>query len=126
MTQTLPIKDPNAAHPVPTAWRPLLAAVVHALVEGDFQLQTGVSGVDDVSLGTADHIRSYLEDYGATLIELPSATWDTSIAQWMGDYWDVLVDLWTVEDGPSDLVLKGEMRESGETIRFSIHMVYVP
>ncbi|MCA9624761.1 MAG: hypothetical protein KC731_37315 [Myxococcales bacterium] len=121
-----PVKDPDAAHPVATAWRPLLSEVVRALADGDLQLQRGIAGADAVSAETADHIRRYLRDYGATLTELPEAAWETSVAQWMGDCWDVIVDLWTKEEGPSDLVLAGQMRDVDGNSRFSIHMVYVP
>jgi hypothetical protein len=121
-----PVKDPDAAHPIPTAWRPLLSEVVRALAEGDLQLERVVSGVDSVSKDTADHIRSYLRDYGATLVELPAESWDTSVAQWLGDHWDVFVDLWTVDEGASDLVLHGRMRQSDGALRFAVHLVYVP
>jgi hypothetical protein len=87
---------------------------------------SSVAGVDAVSPKTADHIRRYLQSYGATLVELPEAAWETSVAQWMETHWDVLVDLWTAEEGPSDLVLAGEMRDTDDGPRFSIHLVYVP
>ena len=108
------------------AWRPLLSAVVHAFAEGDLQLQRGIAGVDPVSLETAEHIRRYLHDYDATLVELPDASWETSVAQWMGNHWDVLVDLWTMEQGASDLVMKGQMRIADGDPNFVIDMVYVP
>jgi hypothetical protein len=60
------------------------------------------------------------------LVDLPEATWQTSVAMWYGSFWDVLVDLWTAEEGRSDLVLHGRVTESDSGVRFSIHMVYVP
>lgn len=40
-----PVKDPIAAHPVASAWRPVLAAVVRAFVRDDFELAAGVPTV---------------------------------------------------------------------------------
>jgi hypothetical protein len=104
----------------------MLRAVVRSLVDGDYSLRKGVAGVEPVSLATAEHMRAYLVDYGATLVELPGETWKTSVAQWMGTRWDILVDLWTAEEGRSDLVLEGWVEETDAGPRLTIHMVYVP
>jgi hypothetical protein len=120
------VKDEDAEHPIASAWRPMLCEVVRAFVDGDYGLTKGVRGVDPVSAETAEHIRAYLADYGATLVELPEDTWQTSVAQWMGTQWDILVDLWTAEEGPSDLVLQGRVAETDAGPRLTIHMVYVP
>jgi hypothetical protein len=120
------IKDEDAEHPIAGAWRPMLCEVVRSFVEGDYGLNKGVSGVEPVSPATAEHIRAYVADYGATLVELPDDTWQTSVAQWMGTRWDILVDLWTAEEGRSDLVLEGWVAETDSGPRLTIHMVYVP
>jgi len=85
-----------------------------------------VAGVEPVSTDDAQHIRESIEGYGATLIELPDDAWRTSVAQWYGSHWDILVDLWTAEEGCSDLVLQGRVCESNGDISFRIHLVYVP
>ncbi|MFL6677323.1 MAG: TOTE conflict system archaeo-eukaryotic primase domain-containing protein [Burkholderiaceae bacterium] len=120
------VKDGDREHPIAGAWRPMLCEVVRCFVDGDYALSRGVDGVDPVSSETEEHIRAYVADYGATLVELPEETWRTSVAQWYGSFWDVLVDLWTAEEGRSDLVLQGRVTESEVGTRFSIHMVYVP
>ncbi len=120
------VKDLNEAHPVAAAWRPKLCEIVRRFVESDYGLSKAIQGVDPISSKTAQHIRDTVEDYGATLVELPETTWETSVAQWTGDFWDVLVDLWTAEEGQSDLVLQGRVTESEDGARFSIHLVYVP
>jgi len=104
----------------------MLCEVVRFFVEGDYGLTKGISGVEPVSAATAEHIRAYLADYGATLVDLPDDTWETSVAQWMGTRWDILVDLWTAEEGRSDLVLGGWVAETDAGPRLTIHMVYVP
>ena len=59
------------------------------------------------------------------LVELPDATWKSSVAQWMGTHWDVVVDLWT-DAGPSDLILSARVRETNDAFEIEIGSVYVP
>lgn len=120
------VRDPDAAHPIAGAWRPMLHEVVRCFVEGDYRLAQGVPGVEPVSPATAEQVRDYLADYGATLVELPDDTWQTSAAQWMETHWEILVDLWTSEEGRSDLVLEGKVVETSTGPRLTVHMVYVP
>jgi hypothetical protein len=65
-------------------------------------------------------------DYGETLVELPRETWESSVAQWMGAHWDVLVDLWTEGEGRRDLVLDARVHETESGFRFEVRLVYVP
>jgi len=122
----LAVKDLEAQHPIAGAWRPVLREVVRRFVAGDFGLAKSVPGVEPVSAKTVEQIVGYLADYGATLVDLPEDTWHTSVAQWMETHWDILVDLWTAEEGPSDLVLQGRVVETGAGPRLTIRMVYVP
>ena len=120
------VKDVDDAHPIAGSWRPMLRDVVRSFVAGDYGLETEVLGVEPVSAKTAEHIRSYIADYGATLVDLPPDTWQTSVAQWYGTHWNILVDLWTAQEGRSDLALAGKIVESDSGPRLTIHMVYVP
>ncbi len=120
------VKDESAAHPIATAWRQTFREIVKAFVAGDYALERAVSYVAPVTPRTADHARAYVADYGETLAELPEDAWKTSVAQWMSTHWDVLVDLWTVESGCSDMVLHARVLEVGESFRVEIYMVYVP
>jgi hypothetical protein len=122
-----PQKDLNDEHPVATAWRPTFEAVVSAFVLGDFELSAGVRGVRPISLPDAESIRQSISDYGpVTLVELPEEAWLSSVAQWMGYRWEVLVDLWTAEEGRSDLVLDAYVYEIDEAFQFELNAVYVP
>jgi hypothetical protein len=103
-----------------------LREVVSALAEGDYALRRGISSIVQVSARVADQIRAYLADFGETLVELPDETWRTSVSQWMGTYWEVLVDLWTAESGPSDLVLGVRVHEHEGGVRIEIDSVRVP
>ena len=124
--EVLAIKDESNERPIPTAWRPALRSIVSAFAKRDYSLSAGVSGVEPISPETAAHTQSYIEDYGATLVELPDETWESSVCIWTGSHWDALIDLWTQEEGRSDLVLGAHVAEGRPGFSFKIHMVYVP
>ena len=124
--QEPPVKDEDAAHPIARGWRQTLRDIVNALGEGDYALARGVQFVAPVPAATADQIRRYIADYGETLAELPDDTWKTSVSQWVGTHWDVLVDLWTIESGVSDMVLNTRVLEVDNAFRFEIVSVHVP
>ncbi len=124
--QVLAVKDETTERPIPTAWRRPLRQIVDAFVIGDFGLDKGIDGVEPVSTDTASHIRSYVEDYGATLVALPEETWNSSVCIWYGDYWKALVDLWTQEEGRSDLALHVQVTEAGSGFKIEVYLVYVP
>lgn len=97
-----------------------------AFVGDDYELEKKIPGVDAPSAETAAQMRSYVADYGESLVELPKETWNTSVATWTGSHWIVLVDLWTRESGRSDMVLDVEVLESGDGFTFKLHLIYVP
>lgn len=125
-SEVVAAKDDAIQQAVPTFWRPVLTAVVRAFVQGDYQLKAGVPGVEAISTETATHICDSIHSYGATLTDLPDESWDSSVCMWYGTHWDALVDLWTEEEGRSDLVLSVRVTESGDGLSFKVHMVYVP
>jgi len=120
------VKDAHAQHPIASAWRPTFRKIVSAFVEGDYRLERGIEAVEPVTEERVSQIRQYIAKYGEKLVELPDETWTTSVAQWMGTHWEVLVDLWTKGEGRSDLVLDARVYESKEGYRFEVHAVYVP
>jgi hypothetical protein len=120
------LKDDEASHPIPGAWRSTLQLIVQAFVSGDYALSTPIAGVESVNDTTAAQISRYISDYGATLIDLPEATWSTSVAQWYGTHWEFVVDLWTKEEGRSDLVLSGRVTETDGAYTFNVYLVHVP
>jgi hypothetical protein len=122
----LAVKDTELEHPIPTVWRPVISRVVNALVRHDYQLNAGVPGVVPVSAETAEQIRACIQDYGAELVDLPQETWASSVCIWQGNRWDALIDLWSLSEGRSDLVLSLQVSEDQSCIEFTIYMVYVP
>lgn len=119
------VRDGSEQHAVATAWRPKLTEIVSALASGDFELRR-VDLVEPITAKQANQMRSYLQAYGETLVELPEQAWITSASQWMDGYWDILVDLWTRESGPSDLALSVRVREHQSGYYYEIRGLYVP
>ena len=74
----------------------------------------------------AQRIARNLESYGAHLKSLPEEAWETSACQWMGDIWDALIDLYTVEEGASDLALSVRVYEMAKGYEFDVQSVHVP
>jgi hypothetical protein len=126
MTDILVEKNEEEELPIPHVWRPIFKNIVKAFVNKDYNLSSGVNNVNPVSDKTAEQIREYIEDYGEELVELPEETWDTSVYICYGDYWKVLIDLFTKSEGLSDLVLDAEVREKDNNYVVDINLVYVP
>lgn len=123
MNETTIAKDGENEIAVPQAWRPKLAAIVDALIQGGEPLLPQVIRQDpDVWASAQDTIRAY----GAHLKRLPDESWNSSVCIWYGDFWDVLVDLYTEEEGRSDLVLQVHVYEVGDGYRYEVVLVYVP
>jgi hypothetical protein len=125
-SEVMPVKDEETERPIPSAWRSVIREIVSAFVRHDYHLGAGIPGVAQISDETATQIRNYIQDYGATLIDLPDETWNSSSCIWMGTRWDALIDLWTVSEGRSDLVLSLHVTEGDGGFLFHIYMVYVP
>jgi hypothetical protein len=121
-----PVKDAEAEHPVPSQWRPTLSRIVSQLAKGDYSPSLGLGPSVHLPKESAEHIKRYLEDFGETLTDLPDATWATSVASWQGWRWELIVDLWTLESGRSDLVLAANVYEEDANFRFEIYLIYVP
>ncbi|WP_411850310.1 hypothetical protein ACLB90_15565 [Stenotrophomonas sp. LGBM10] len=123
MNETFVAKDGEKEVSVPQAWRPTLTAIVDALIQGgEPSLPRVTLQSPDVWVSAQDNIRAY----GAQLRKLPEESWNSSVCIWYGDFWDVLVDLYTEEEGRSDLVLQAHVYEVGDGYRYEVVLVYVP
>lgn len=122
----LPVKD-ELQRPVAEVWRPVFHAIVRALAHNEYELIGEIDSVEPITDDQVAHIRGNIDSYGATLVELPDRTWENSCTMWMGgNSWEVLVDLWTAEEGRSDLCLGVDVRETDSGFRFKVRMVYTP
>lgn len=119
-------KDLNGQGPIPTAWRETLSSIVRAFRGGDYKLLIGISGVLAPTPRVSKSIEDNIKDYGAVLVDLPEVAWDTSVCQWMGGYWDALIDLFIAPETASDLVLSIRVRESDVGYVFEVLSVHVP
>ncbi|HEU4852916.1 MAG TPA: hypothetical protein VFT37_12255 [Telluria sp.] len=111
---------------IPSAWRETFSKIVEGLKQGDFNLVRQVPGVRPISPEDAARLARNIKCYGASVVSLPLETWETSTCQWMIGYWDALIDLYTVEEGASDLVLAVRVYEDGSNYQFEISSVHVP
>ncbi|MEU4389759.1 hypothetical protein [Kribbella sp. NPDC023855] len=125
--EVAPLKE-EAQTPVPHAWRDTLGAIVDSFIRGDARIGQDLENVEPISEDRSNACRDNIAAYGpVTLVQLPEATWNTSVAMWQGDHWDCLVDLWTTEEDRSDLILHVDVTEDPATaFRFHPYLVYVP
>jgi hypothetical protein len=119
-------KNAELQQPVPSIWREPLRAIVESLIAGDYVLSTTPICVLRLSAVKAQTLRNSITTYGATLISLPEKSWESSACQWMISYWDVLVDLYTLQEGQSDLSMAVRVREADGGFTFELQSVHVP
>jgi hypothetical protein len=119
-------KDSESEQPVPKVWRPALDLIVKSIASRDYSMLCTVPGIAPIDAKTIRQIEDYVEDYGAKLVALPEAAWETSVCIWMGGRWSVMVDLWTESEGRSDLVMKTSVYEREAGFTFEVDMVFVP
>lgn len=105
-----------------------MTEIVASLVRRDFRLAWNVPGVRSPTPWETRQLLQAVQDYGdVTLLPLPPETWTTSVCSWRGgDRWQCLIDLWTKEEGPSDLVMSVDVIERRDDFEYSVHLVYVP
>lgn len=120
------LKDAENECPIPTVWRSAFVNIVKALIKKDYRFESCPEHVSPISKETADQIEKYIENYGEELIELSEETWESSVCIWMESHWNVIVDLWTVNEGRSDLILGARVLESDDSYVVHVDMVYVP
>ena len=126
MTTILPTKDKNREHPIPHEWRATLTEIANCVVRDDYSSLQSLPFVAPPSAKDAKRIRGNVASYGETFAHLHEDTWQSSVSQRHGTYWELLIDLWTVESGRSDLVLFVHVFESSDGFRFEIDDVHVP
>ena len=119
------MSNESEQRPIPIAWRQTFREIVAAFAAADYGLVAGVPGVEPVSAEAATQIQRYINDYGATLVILPEETWESSVCIWSGGHWYALIDLWTQEEGPSDMVLHTQVTDN-PSLSVKVHLVYVP
>lgn len=124
----IPVQKLEDESPVPTEWRATIVELVACIASGTYKSKSAKlpKGVIPLKEETIKQVSNYLDDYGATLVNLPEETWESSIYAWQGKHWDLLIDLFTVEEGLSDMALSLMVRENSGLIEFEVYLLYVP
>ncbi len=113
---------------MPERWRPVLNSIIDRLVVRDYAglSRDGFLGFSSDPSDTS--IGHWIEEYPATLVKLPGEAWQYSshgpLASQPGFWW-VTVDLWTAEEGRSDLTMEATVRDDGTTITIQVDNVHV-
>jgi len=92
----------------------------------DFELSNFNSSVLLQSDDIAQLNRSNVLGYGCSLAPLSEEVWERSRYQWMDEYWEVVVDLCTKEEGVSDLALSCRVFPLENSFKYELGLVYVP
>ena len=113
-------------HPIPEGIRPRFRELVAAVVAGDFQLSNHkLDGVAPIDARLADFIAGQIDAYGAKLAPLSEEVWERSIYAWDGPNWRFLIDLTTIDEPVSDLVLHARLADDREGL-IEVWSVHVP
>lgn len=113
---------------VPDRWRPAIESIVDRLVAKDYAGLVRDGFVSYASDPTDSSIGTWIEDYPATLVALPAEAWRyAERGRWsnLPDAWWVVVDLWTAEEGRSDLSMEATVRERDGQVLVVIDNVHV-
>ncbi|MGD9956589.1 MAG: hypothetical protein AB7O74_16185 [Candidatus Nanopelagicales bacterium] len=114
--------------PVPERWHHAFADVVHRVIARDFDGLNRDGLLDPVHASRPSQIAHWIDRYPGTLVDLPEAAWataDCSPVQDRPGAWWVVVDLWTAEEGRSDLTLEAYVIEDGGEVRVVVYDVHV-
>lgn len=99
--------------------------VAAAFVVGDYSLRDhAIRGVREVDPSTAKAIANSVLVYGDNLAPLNPSTWNYAVYRWMGEYWQMLVDLTKEGEDVSDLTLHAKLYDS-EPPTLEIESVHV-
>jgi hypothetical protein len=114
--------------PVPDRWRPVLASIVHRLVLGDYAGMAADGLISYSNDPTDASIGRWIKEYPAHLVDLPADAWaysehgpDINVP---GSWW-VIVDLWTAEEGHSDLSMEATVWDDGVDVVVKVRNVHV-
>ncbi|CAN7716334.1 hypothetical protein LJR039_006021 [Pseudorhodoferax sp. LjRoot39] len=120
------IKDEKNQRPIPTEWRGPFKKMVDLIRVNRFEEFPLIEGVSPVPFEISSAITKNIKNYGVALAELPEESWLTSACQWMEGYWDAMIDLFSIEEGASDLVLSVRVYENNKSYSYHLQSVHVP
>lgn len=110
---------------LPTHLVPALRDLVHTLVVGDYDALHSDGRAGRLS---ADELRQAISRYGRRLVDPPDAAFRSANAyaiEGSQHSWAVDLDLWTAEEGHSDLTLSVTAEETADGIWLTIDDLHV-
>ncbi len=120
-------KNGESEGPIPSIWRPKLNEIVEAFANLNIEALNSIDGILTISQSEFQRVLENIEAYGDKLTQLDHEVWDTSVYIWMGKYWELLVDLTTLREVVSDLVLFVNVYEKNASeYEFEVTSIHVP
>ena len=111
---------------IPEKLRPALKDLVNELIKGNFAKLEADGRAGRLS---AQDLKNRLSEYGRTFITLPDVAFDQgdtyTLMDGDGKSWGIDLDLWTAEEGRSDLTLQLTVRDTGTAIVAEIDDLHV-
>ena len=128
MTQNIPVPyDSEFQSPIPNIWRDCIIQIIEAFKDKDFGRLNTLPSVQCIDLAYASEIAENIDAYGAHLISLAEESWHTSVCIYMeNESWKAIIDLFTVEEGRSDLIIDLFIFKKENQFIFQINNIYVP
>ena len=128
MTQNIPVPyDSEFQSPIPNIWRDCIIQIIEAFKDKDFGRLNTLPSVQCIDLAYASEIAENIDAYGAHLISLAEESWNTSVCIYMeNESWKAIIDLFTVEEGRSDLIIDLFIFKKENQFIFQINNIYVP
>ena len=128
MTQNIPVPyDSEFQSPIPSIWRDCIIQIIEAFKDKDFGRLNTLPSVQCIDLAYASEIAENIDAYGAHLISLAEESWHTSVCIYMeNESWKAIIDLFTVEEGRSDLIIDLFIFKKENQFIFQINNIYVP
>ena len=101
--------------------------MVEAFKDKDFERLNTLPSVQCIDVAYAAEIAENIDAYGAHLMSLAEEAWHTSVCLYMeNESWKAIIDLFTVEEGRSDLILDLFIVKKENQFIFQINNIYVP
>lgn len=106
---------------LPARFRPIIEQVAERIAAGDF------AGLARDYSRPGHDLGLWAREYPATFIPLPPEAWRHAGAYFLADHdaWKVDVDLWSQEEGRSDMTLQVTVWEETDGIKLTIDDLHV-
>ena len=128
MTQDISVPyDSQLQSLIPNIWRSTIVQIIEAFKDKDFARLNTIPNVEFIDVEYAAEITKNIDHYGAHLISLPKESWNSSVCLYMEDHrWDAIIDLFTEEEGRSDLIIDLRIYMRNDHYLYEIIDIYVP